>query len=514
MNDIPTHAYPLTSPQREIWFDQVLHEGIPLYNIGGYVKIPGAIDTVVFEQAVNVLVQKHDTLRTMLTEAADEDGVPMQTYAEQLAVTVPLRDFSTNAHPHEAAMAWMQQRFTEIFELTGRPLFRYDLVKISNDNYYWLLQYHHLIVDGYAIGWLARSLAKIYTQLQGGQVPNLDSPSYVNFIDNDRAYVESKVFDTQRQYWLDTYPTPPEPLLRPRYRSNYTDNLIGSGCEVLYLPRDFYNRLNELATQHKATLFHVLLGALYVYFTRTAGRDDFAIGLPVLNRANANFKKTAGLFTGVSPTLFHFGNELSFVELLQHIHKTLKANYRHQRFPVSEINRAVGLGLERPQLFDISLSYENFDEEDGCFAGIDGQFIPLVHHYEQAPLMVFVRDYHIHYDVEFDFVFNLAYFNTDDIKALQARFVTILEAVLKDSVSPIHTLPVMTEQEMQQLHTWNETTTDFPKHHTIVDVFEQHVETTPDNIAVVFEEHQLTYRELNSQANQLAHYLQSLGVNP
>jgi len=295
MTETQYSLHPLTSPQREIWYDQILHEGVPLYNIGGYVKIPGVIDTVLFEQAVNLLVQKHDTLRTMLTEVQDEDGVPMQTYAEKLAVTVPMHDFSTKANPHEAAMAWMQQRFIETFELTGQPLFRYDLVKISDDNYYWLLQYHHLIIDGYGVALLNRSLAEIYTQLANEQTPNLDSHSYISFIENDRAYIESAVFDKQRQYWLSKYPTPPEPLLTPRYRSQYTDKLIGSGCEVLYLSRDFYNRLHELAKQHDATLFHLLLGALYVYFTRTAQRNDFAIGLPVLNRANTQFKKTAGL---------------------------------------------------------------------------------------------------------------------------------------------------------------------------------------------------------------------------
>jgi amino acid adenylation domain-containing protein len=501
--------YPLTSPQREIWFDQMLHDGVPLYNIGGYVKIPGPINPVLFEQAVNLLVQKHDTLRTMLTEVQDEDGVLMQTYAEPLTVTVPLHDFSTQAQPDEAAMAWMQQRFVEPFELTGQPLFRYDLVKISDKCYYWLLQYHHLIIDGYGVALLNRSLAEIYTQLANEQVPNLNSPSYINFIENDRAYVESEAFNKQRQYWLSKFPSPPEPLFTPRYRYHYTDNLIGSGCEVLYLPRDFYNRLKNKAKQHNATLFHLLLGALYVYFTRIAGRDDFAIGLPVLNRANAQFKQTAGLFTGVTPALFDFGKELTFAELLQQINKTLKANYRHQRFPVSEINRAVGLGTERSQLFDVNLSYENHDY-DAYFAGINAQAIPLLHHYEQTPLMIFVREFHQDSDVKLDFVFNFAYFNTSDIKALQARFVTLLEAVLKDSLSPIHTLPVMTDEERKQLIAWNDTATDYPMDKTMVDLFEEQVEKTPSNIAVVFEQQQLTYQQLNEQANQLAHYLLAL----
>jgi len=412
MTPAAARLYPLTSPQREIWFDQLLHDGIPLYNVGGYVKLPGAIDPVLFEQAANLLVQKHDTLRTLLVQERDEDGIPLQTLADTLSIKVPMHDFSNQENPHEAAIEWMQARFREPFELTGQPLFRYDLVKLREDCYYWLLQYHHLIVDGYAVALLNRSLAAIYTQLVTGQVPNLESPSYTTFIDYDRAYVASETFETQRQYWLNQYPTRPEPLFRARSPSpatataTATAQVIGSSCEVLYLPRDFYNCLKALAKQHHATLFHLLLGALYVYFTRTAQRDDFAIGLPVLNRANAQFKHTAGLFTGVSPTWFQFGQELSFAELLRQINQTLKANYRHQRFPVSEINRAVGLGATRSPLFEISLSYENHDY-DACFAGIDGPAISLLHNYEQTPLMIFVRDFHLHSEVKLDFVYNL-----------------------------------------------------------------------------------------------------------
>ena len=278
--------YPLSSPQREIWFDQILHQGVPLYNIGGYVKMPGAIDPVLFEQAVNLLAQKHDTLRTILTEATDEDGLPMQTYAEQLTVTVPVQDFFADAQPHEAAIAWMQQRFIEPFQLIGQPLFRYDLVKLNDECYYWLMQYHHLIIDGYGVALLNRSLAEIYTHQANGQTPNLTSPSYINFIEHDQTHVKSAIFAKQRQYWLNKYPTPPEPLFTPRYRSHYTDELIGSGCEAFYMPRAFYQQLNELAKQHQVTLFRILLGAFYVYFTRTTGRDDFAIGFPTLNRTS------------------------------------------------------------------------------------------------------------------------------------------------------------------------------------------------------------------------------------
>jgi amino acid adenylation domain-containing protein len=504
-----TSFYSLTSPQREIWFDQMLHEELPLYNIGGQVHLLGPLDIECFRQAVNLLIQKHDNLRLQLTKNRDEDSIPQQTIVMPFTIEVPLHDFRQESNPQETAQQWMLQRFIEPFVLEGEPLFRYDLIRVADEDYYGLIQYHHLIIDGYGVALLNRSLAGIYTQLVRGKTPNLDNPSYVNFIDDDRAYIESPTFDKQRQYWLDKYPVAPEPLLTPRYRSQYTGNFIGSSYEVLYLPRDFYNRLQQLAKRHGASLFHVLLGTLYVYFTRIAGRDDFAIGLPVLNRANAQFKQTAGLFTGISPTLFDFGRELTFAQLLQHINKTLKTNYRHQRFPVSEINRLVGLGVERSQLFDVNLSYENYDY-DACFDKLDSYPTAMLHPWEHTPLMIFVRDFHAQADVKFDFVFNLAYFNAEDIKALQARFVTILEAILKDSFCPIHTLPVMTESERKQLIAWNDTATNYPLEKTIIDLFEQQVEKTPDNIAVVFEQQQLTYQQLNEQANQLAHHLLAL----
>ncbi len=501
-----TH-YPLTSPQREIWFDQLLHEGIPLYNIGGFVKIPGLIDPILFEQAINLLIQKHDALRTILIEKVDEGGLPLQTFVETLPISVLVQDFSGKADAEQLALTWMQQRFNQPFELLGQPLFRYDLVKTYEDCYYWLMQYHHLIADGYSIALLHRSLANLYSQLAQGQIPDLTSSSYTHYIRDDRNYVESNQFEQQRRYWLEQYPTIPEPLLKPRYRSQFTDPLIGSGCEAFFLSRDVYQQLNDLAKQQQVTFLHVMLGVLYVYFTRIAQRDELVLGLPVLNRANTQFKQTAGLFVEISPAWFQFGQHLNFSELIVKIRQLLKSHYRYQRFPISELNREAGLDKTgRSALFDINLSYQNFDY-DTEFYGIKSHFTVLWPIWEQAPLIVHVQNFHRQSDVKLDFVFNLAYFTPVEIQALQSRLMTIVQAVLAEPAISIRRLPILTEQEIYQLKTWNQTQTDYPKDQTIVTLFEQQVAKTPDNIAVVFEGQELNYRELNEKANQLAHYL-------
>ena len=504
--------YPLTTGQREIWLSQLLHDDLPIYNIGGYAIIPGPIDPALFEQAVNLLVQKHDALRIMLTAEQDEDGIPMQVFAEQMRVTVPVADFCGRENSHEAAMAWIQARFAEPFELIGKPLFRYSLLKLAADNYYGTTTYHHLISDSYSAALLNRSLADIYTRLARNQPPDLGSPSYVSFIENERTYLASETFEKNRKYWLARYPGLPEPLLSPAKHSRVSEDVIGAGYERFYLPRGFYRRLGALAEKHKVTLFHVLLGGLYVYFTRVMQRDDFVIGLPVLNRANAQFRQTAGLFISVNAARFDFGLELDFAELVQRINKTLKENYRHQRFPISNLNRAVGLGQSRPQLFEISLSYESY-RYDLVFNEIHVQSHPLLHGYEQTPLVVSVREFDTRQDVEVDFVYNQAYFDADDIKALQTRYVSLLETVQEQDRIPLWQLPIATAREIQQQQTWNQTGTDYPRDKTIVDLFESQVaQVSEDHPAVLFEDCAWSYRELNRRANRLAHYLQSLGV--
>ncbi len=131
----PSH-YPLTSSQREIWFEQQLHPELALYNVGGYINLPGTIDPALFQQAVNLLIRKHDNLRIQLLAETDEDGVPYQQIPDTLEVTVPVQDVSQTPDPVAAAQDWMQTRFRTPFVLTGQPLFRYDLVRLADDHYY------------------------------------------------------------------------------------------------------------------------------------------------------------------------------------------------------------------------------------------------------------------------------------------------------------------------------------------------------------------------------------------
>ena len=137
--------FPLTSPQREIWFDQMLHGNV--HNLCGYMRLNGNLDIERFQQAVNLLVQKHEALRTVFLKEQCEDGLPRQHFLETLPIEVLVHDTSMEQDPDAAALQWLQLRSQQPMDVFIAPLFHYTLVKVRPDCHYSLFLCHHLIAD-------------------------------------------------------------------------------------------------------------------------------------------------------------------------------------------------------------------------------------------------------------------------------------------------------------------------------------------------------------------------------
>ncbi len=503
--------FPLSSAQRDIWVDQVLNKNIPLYNIGGYVKIEGPVDVGLFERAVNLLVEKHDALRLVLDEEGGEDGLPVQYFLPKLFVAVPLIDFSLEIDAQLSAKAWMQKRFVEPYALFGTPLFRFDLLKINGNEYWWLAQYHHLITDGWGGALLNRSLADLYTSLSCDLNLNVVAPSFLDHLNSEGFYSQSDKFEIDRQYWLKQYQSVPSPPISPQYRNQLKSASASGGCHTFYLPSQMYRRLGEFSELCNASMFHVIIAALVSYFAQVSQQDRLVVGLPILNRRNAKFRDTAGLFAGIIPIPFTIDPDDSVINLVKNIGFDLRRHYRHQRFPVSEINRGSERGGTEgnSQLFDFSVNYAK-QSHDVFFDGSPAKSTMLDPNVGQTPLAVSIWEFNAGEDVQFDFSYNVDYFNPEDIEAISERFVNILEQFLARPERRLSDISITTASERKQLLVgWNDTKADYPSDHCIHQFFERQVKKNPKAVALVFDEQRLSYRELNSQANQLANYLVS-----
>ncbi|MCP5051973.1 MAG: AMP-binding protein, partial [bacterium] len=509
--------YPLSSVQQEIWFDQVLHPLVPLYNIGGYVRIDGAIDPDIFTRAVHLVVQKNDSLRTILHQHAP---LPLQEFPTKVPVDIPFFDFSQFPNSKQNAEQWMERELAKPFDLYDGILFRYALIRLSDKCYYWSFCYHHLVTDAWGISLIIKQAAREYNSLSketGNATINNNNRqnqySYVDFILDDRDYQESEKFKTHEQYWKDKFSNPPAPLIPHRYIAKFKGREIPSRISHLWLDHGFYSQLNAFVGQHNVTAFHFFLSALYCYFlkvTGTTGGEEMVVGLPLFNRNSKSFKQTAGIFVNMMPARFGLGMELNFSQLMQSIRLQLREDYRNQRFPISRINRQSGIHRDRrQQLFDLTFSFENLDISSR-FGGSSIEFVTLSSGFEPNPLAVAVKEYHGsgHRKVRIDFVYNLAAFQTDEIEYMMKRFRFLLENAIAHPELPVKELEIIPEPELRRLLTeWNDTRTEFPRDKCIHQLFEEQVERTPHHVAVVSQRKHLTYAELNQSADHIAGYL-------
>jgi natural product biosynthesis luciferase-like monooxygenase protein/amino acid adenylation domain-containing protein len=509
-------AFPLTSSQREVWFDQAMHGRSPLYNIGGYMCIEGQLDHRRFSQAFNLLLRKHDSLCTVLVPASTQDdaNLPQQIFVENVHLEVPLHDFSSYSDPHAFAVEWMQARLETPFEMYGELFFRCDLVKVSDNLHYWSMHFHHLITDGWGIALVGRSMASIYSALEAEQEPDLQAPQYKSYIAEDLAYQGSESYFRQRNYWLSKFANVPDPVLVPIAGTCDATTQRSSDCRILSLSRSVYNRLATFAENKGSTTFQVILALVYVYFARIAQREDIVIGIPVLNRSNAAHKGTSGQFVGISPVRIALPEELKFEEVLTALAAILRKDYRYQRFPISEINRAIGLHqVDRPQLFDISVSYERHDHVVS-FGSAKARSIAMLNGHQQTPLTLFFREFHQEEDVRIDFVYNTRYLNEDSILAMQRRFHSLLEAVMESAGTRVMALPLLTNDESAFLDRWNATEATYRLPSRIHEMFEEQAIVCADTFAVIDDEREVSYRELNEHANRLVRRLSALGIQP
>ncbi|QBR31719.1 MULTISPECIES: non-ribosomal peptide synthetase [Pseudomonas] len=507
-------TYPLTAAQLDIWLDQLSRGDSPLYNIGGYLDLSGPLDPARMQAALEALVARHDALRTILLPGAGADGLPLQQFARSVAVPMPIDDVSAHSDPESAARALVQARIDQPFVLDGGCLLRFLWIRLDDQRHWLSVQAHHLIVDGWGFGEMFKSLDEIYNALAHGQPTPVAAPSYIDFIEDNARYQASPRYAQDRAYWLDKYRQLPEPLLLPRHQQSLAGQTAQTQVYAQPLPALLHERMQQVARAFGASAFHVLLAALHVYFSRTAQRDEWVVGLPILNRSGARFKSTLGLFAQVSAVRMGFGRHCTFAELVRAIREELRKDFRHQRFPVSEMNRALGLlREERSQLFEVTVSYEQ-GTHDYRYGEASGRIIKASNVEEATPLAVHLLSNLANDDARLYLIYSEAYFNADEVQALAERWLLILEQGLEAVNLAVTDFDLSTPEETALLQQWNATRVDYPAPTTIQQRVEAQATLRPQALSAVEQGQGLTYAELNQRANALAHHLLDLGVRP
>ncbi|MBA1188073.1 amino acid adenylation domain-containing protein [Pseudomonas entomophila] len=510
-----TEVLPLTAAQRDIWLDQIGHGDSPLYTIGGYVDLQGPLRPELLEQALTHLLRAHDALRTVLVPAApgSDTTVPGQRFVADLPLDLPLYDLSQASDPVAAAQAQVRAALQHHHALDGGPLLHFSLVRLAADRHWLITHAHHLILDGWGFGQMLKALGEHYTAL----TQNLPLPgaaaSYAAFVADDQRYQASERYLRDKAYWLDKYRHLPAPLLAPRRQLRRASDPSPAGNCMQVFPAELHARMQRFAEIQGASAFHVLLAALHLYVCRVWQRQEWVVGVPMLNRSG-HFKSTLGHFAQVSAVHLATPDDLTFEALVRRVRDTLRRDLRHQRFPLSDLNRHLGLAREeRAQLFEVSVSYEQ-DNHQYAYGQAQADTVKVSNGHEATPLAIHVRSNRQTDSAWLHLVHHRGWLDDDEAQALAARLLQTLDQGLAAPDTRLSQFELLTPAEQRQLDHWNRSELPAAGSRQVHRRIERQAQLRPQQVAAVHGEAQLTYAELDQRASALADHLRGQGAGP
>jgi|GEM_PF-397272 len=499
--DIPVagqhDAYPLSSAQKRLYILSRLEGAATSYNMPGELLMEGGLDAARLEAAFRGLLRRHATLLTSFELAAN--GEPVQRIAETADFTLERIRVSGEGEA-VAAMAG----FIRPFDLGKAPLLRAALVEEASQRHRLLFDMHHLISDGVSMNILLEELAQLY---EGNELTALRI-QYKDYAVWQQADSDSERMSKQEAYWLEQLGGElpilelPTDYARPPVRS------FSGGTLSFAIDSRQADGLKRLGSQAGATLFMVLLAAYTTLLSKYSGQEDMIVGTPIAGRPHADLQPMIGMFAGTLALRSYPAGEKTFLDYLQEVKELALRAYENQDYPFETLVEKLNVkrDLSRNPVFDTMFVLQNTETVAPGFTSLC-----VSPHESEHPIVKFDLTFTAAEEaggIAFSIEYGDHLFKRETISRMARHFIQLIEEIIQTPEAKLSSLNILTVHELAQiLVTFNETALPYPADMTIHGLFERQAALTPDRIAVVFEDRQLTYRELDDRANRLARTL-------
>ncbi|HYO56981.1 amino acid adenylation domain-containing protein, partial [Archangium sp.] len=508
---------PLSFSQQRLWFLDQLSPGDSSFNIALAARVMGSLEVESLEWSLRELCRRHESLRTTF---AMVQGQPVQVISPEPRLQLGVVDLS--GLPEQEREAEVQRRAdadaAQPFELTKGPLLRAQLLRLAPREWVLLLAIHHIVTDGWSMGLFFKELGALYEAHSRGKpspLPEL-SIQYGDHAVWQRSWLSGEVLESQLAYWRKQLSGAPAVLElptdhpRPAFRSTRGAVAVGP-----MFPPALIQALRGVAQKEGVTFFMLLEAAFHTLLHRYSGQDDISVGTTVTGRTRTETEPLIGLFINTLVFRVNLAGEPTFRELLARVREMALGAYEHQDVPFEKL--VDELAPER-SLSHAPLFQAVFDV-GGPVGGMPTKLAEL----ELTPLSTQVTT--TKFDLALlmvdheDGLVGVCDYSTDlfeeqTIRRMLGHLKTLLEGVAANVEQRLSKLPLLSEEEKQQvLVEWNATETPV-RVACLHELFEEQARRTPDAVAVAFEGTQLSYQQVERYANQLAHYLRERGVGP
>ncbi|MBC1189513.1 non-ribosomal peptide synthetase [Microcystis aeruginosa CS-558/01A06] len=509
-----TEDLPLSFAQQRMWFLYQMYQQNSAYNEALTIRLTGRLNIDILEQTINAIIQRHESLRTTFPMV---EGKPIQKIAPSLKIkllVVNLKDISQDQIDKQII-----EELQKPFDLTQAPLLRCTLFDLGYENYILVNVFHHIIIDGWSKGILFKELSEFYQAFLSNSTVDLPELAiqYADFAVWQRQWLQGEILENQLNYWkkqlTDAPPLLELPTDKPRPA---TPNFRGHSISF-QIDSELTEKLKLLSQKSGVTLFMTLLAALNTLLFRYSGQDDILIGTPTANRNRQEIEPLIGFFVNTLVLRNSLEGNPTFSGLLQQARNVVLEAYANQDVPFEQV--VDGLEIERSlsynPLFQVMFAMQNAPLNALELPDLKAQYLAVENQRIKFDLSLVLEEIETEKGAYLEgfWEYDSDLFTPERITRMVGHFQTLLKGIVANPQQTVGELPLLTESEKQQLLVeWNQTQQDYPQNLCIHQLFEEQVVKTPDAIAVIDREKSLTYEQLNQKANQLAYYLQNLGV--
>ncbi|OCL27784.1 hypothetical protein U472_04325 [Orenia metallireducens] len=495
--------YPLSSAQERIMIETELDPASTNYNEPFGLLIEGKVNINKLEEIFDQLIKRHESLRTGFEVV---NGQFMQKIHE----TVP---FKINyIKRDEDEIEEVLEELGSAFDLSKAPLLRVTLVKVEEDRYYLLIVLHHIMMDGASLEIMIEEIKKLY---EGEELEPLEK-TYKDYAVWQRKQLDNNdLIERQKEYWLNEFEGKvpilnlPTDYPRPKVKSYEGENI------TFTLDKDISNKLKELVKENNTTLYMGLLAIYNTLLYKYTGDEDIIVGSPMFGRPHIDLENIFGMFVNTLALRNHPSANKSFREFLSEVKdKALKA-YENLDYQLADLVDELDIkrDLGRHPLFDVAFVLQSINLEKMQFGGLD--VTPIDFRYNNAKADILLEGVEKEEGIKFDLQYCTDLFKQETIERFSNHLINIIKEVVENPEIKLSEIEMISDKEKEELLSkFNDTQADYPQQKTIQQIFEEQVDNNKESIAVVFEDKELTYQELNRKSNQLARRLRAKGVRP
>ncbi|HEU4510905.1 MAG TPA: aminotransferase class III-fold pyridoxal phosphate-dependent enzyme, partial [Pyrinomonadaceae bacterium] len=497
---------PATVAQKELWIlTQLGEDASRAYNESVTMHLNGRFDLSAMQRAIQKTIARHEALRT--TFSADGE---FQRVAPNISMDLSPVDFShEDPATRESKVAdWLANQARQVFDLEKGPLVHFGLARLEPQRHLLVLTIHHIITDGWSNGVLLHDIGVLYAaECQGKADPLPPVMGFSEYAELQAREQQSQEMATAQQYWLEQFSETPPPLELPADRRRPPLQTYAGARHRVVIESALLKQLRSVSARHGSTLFVTLLAAFQLLLHRLSNQNDLVVGISAAGQPRAGDNNLVGYCTNLLPLRSRIFDNPSFKTYLAGVKKTVFDAYEHQIYPFGKLIRELDIARDpsRPPLVSVIFNMDTKLDDSLSIPELEISVSSNL-----PPVAKFDLNLNISQtasELLLDWEYNTDLFDQQTIERWQQHFRTLLESINSNPEQAVYMMPLLQPGIVHRQVKPHKKEEDL-----IHRLFEAQATRTPGAVALVFEDEQLTYAQLDSRSNQLAHYLRSLGV--